>query len=407
MEKRIRISLDIAKNIAVHSQLLDNKTKVLKGKKGILQVLDQIGYVQIDTISVVQRAHHHTFWARVPDYKPEHLLELQAKDKRVFEYWGHGASYLPISDFRYYLPRMKKFPEANTWEQIWMDKYKSIVQKVHRRIKKEGPLQAKDFLDEDMPADGDIRDSQPAKVALQMLLWSGKLMVKERKNFARVYDLPEKVISKKVNHKLPTQDELGIFLVKRALKAHGIATENEIRNNLHSGTKTIIEKALHELIAQGKIIGVEVESQENNTYFALSELIKNLPSEHIKPAKVHILSPFDNLVAQRERVGRLFGFDFRIECYMPAAKRVFGYFSLPLLAGNTFIGRMDCKADRKTGILYVNNLVFEDTFKDFEKLSKPLKASIKSFAGFNKCKKVKFDIVKSAKYKPALSREFK
>lgn len=407
MEKRIRISLDIAKNIAVHSQLLDNKAKILKGKKGILEVLDQIGYIQIDTISVVQRAHHHTLWTRVPDYKPEHLIELQAKDKKVFEYWGHGASYLPISDFRYYLPRMKKFPESNTWEQLWMDKYKSIVQKVYRRIKKEGPLQAKDFLDEDMPVDSDIRDSQPAKVALQMLLWSGKLMIKERKNFARIYDLSENVLSKKVNHKLPTPDELGIFLVKRALKAHGIATENEIRNNLHSGTKTIIEKALHELIAQGKIIGVEVESQENNTYFALSELIKNLPSEHIKPSKVHILSPFDNLVSQRERIGRLFSFDFRIECYMPSAKRVFGYFSLPLLAGNTFIGRMDCKADRKTGILHVNNLVFEDNFKDFEKLSKPLNASIKSFASFNKCKRVKFDIVKPAKYKPALSREFK
>lgn len=407
MEKRIKISLDIARNIAVHSQLLDNKTKVLKGKKGILQVLDSLGYVQIDTISVVQRAHHQTFWARVPDYKPEHLLKLQAKDKKVFEYWGHGASYLPMSEFRYYMPRMKEFPETSTWEQQWMDKYKSVVQKVLRRIKKEGPLQSTDFLEESDTDSDDPRDSQPAKVALQMLLWSGKLMVKERKNFTRVYDIADRVIPKKVNRKIPASDELGIFLVKRALKSYGIATENEIRNHIHSGNKSIIEKALRELTVQGKIIGVEVESQENSTYFALSDLIKNLPSEKIKPSKVYILSPFDNIIAQRERVNRLFNFDFRIECYMPAAKRVFGFYSLPILAGNEFIGRVDCKADRKTGVLLVNNLVFEDNYKDFEKIKKPFVAALKSFATFNKCKKVKFDSVKPVKYKTVLSRNFK
>ncbi|MBA7698532.1 hypothetical protein ES703_107210 [subsurface metagenome] len=189
-----KISSALARRLPLHSQLLDGRTKLPKGKEGIAQAIEKLGYVQIDTIAVINRAHHHTLWTRRPDYSPAMLDELQAKDRRVFEYWGHAASYLPMKDYRYYIPRMRAFPWGDGWIKRMHERHKDVMKDVLERITKEGPLGSADFKAPDGKKRGAWWDWKPAKTALELLMWRGDLMVTERRNFQRIYDLTERVL---------------------------------------------------------------------------------------------------------------------------------------------------------------------------------------------------------------------
>ena len=161
----MKISISTARKLAIRCQGLDAPWKLPKGKEGIAQVVECLGYVQIDTISVVQRAHHHTLWARRSDYTPQMLHELQAQDRRVFEWWGHAASYLPMRDYRYYLPRMRAFAESQKTRD-WLGQNTQLVRDVVDRIRDEGPLGSSDFSAPEGQR-GSWWDWKPAKKAIQ------------------------------------------------------------------------------------------------------------------------------------------------------------------------------------------------------------------------------------------------
>jgi uncharacterized protein YcaQ len=133
------ISQQTARRLLLHAQLLDGRTKIANGKAGIEQVIGHLGYVQIDTIAVIERAHHHTLWTRVPGYRSEHLQQAQAGKRSVFEYWGHAASFLPIDDYRFYLPMMKSiYDPKNSWFRGWGDKYGAHIAPVHPPRRSQG-----------------------------------------------------------------------------------------------------------------------------------------------------------------------------------------------------------------------------------------------------------------------------
>ena len=232
------ISQKTARRLVLHAELLDGRPPLAKGTAGVAQTVGHLGYVQIDTISVIERAHHHTLWARVPGYKPEHLHRALAVERSVFEYWGHAASYLPMTDYRFYLPMMSGFYDPkNAWYRGWGERYGAYLEPVLRRIREEGPLAARDFENLAARGQGPWWDWKPAKAALEMLFWRGELMVRERRGFERVYDLTERVLPAGTDTRLPGPGELGRFIVSRALTALGVASEKEIREYIRIGDK--------------------------------------------------------------------------------------------------------------------------------------------------------------------------
>lgn len=378
------------------------------GKEGIARAIEHLGYIQIDTIAVIERAHHHTIWNRRSDYSHRMLHQLQAEDRRIFEYWGHAMSYLPVSDYRYYLPRMKRFADPySKWEKARLEKYGHMMGPVLERISKEGPLSSKDFETPAEAARGGWWNWRPAKVALEMLFWQGKLMITERRNFQRVYDLTERVLPATVDTSLPTGGQLGRFFIGRALSAHGLATKREISEHIDAAEREQVHEAIDEMTEAGEIIKLAVTGIENSDYYARPEILEKLPELKKRKSRVFLLSPFDNLIIMRDRLSRLFNFDYALECYTPAAKRIHGYFVLPVLYGDKFVGRLDPKADRKTGTLIIRRLALEKDFEASGNFIIGLAQSLVKFMKFNACEKIKIEKADPGKIKAELNKQIK
>jgi uncharacterized protein YcaQ len=386
----INITPEEAKRLVLSAQMLGQK-QVKDAKADALTTIEHLGYVQIDTLSVVTRAHHHTLWSRLPDcYAEAHLHELLAYDKTIFEYWSHAASYLPMRDFRFSLLVKEHYASGGSH---WFEQDKRMNQFVLDRITAEGALQSKDF-------EGDKgRSGQPwyewksAKRALEQMFMEGRLMVSQRKGFQKVYDLSERVLPEGVNTAHPTPTEYGHYLVQTALRANGLCTESEIYY-LRPRWKNTVRQVLQQGVEAGNIVEVAVEGYEKERFYALPDVVaralNNSSSGNANP-QLHLLSPFDNLVIQRKRLLRWFGFDYIIECYVPEPKRKFGYFVLPVLWGNTFIGRLDPKADRKAGKLYVKKWFAEAGAPPEKKWLPLLQSKLLDFARFNACDEVVFE----------------
>jgi uncharacterized protein YcaQ len=398
------VSLADARRLAVRCQLLDGASPLPRGKEGAARAIERLGYVQIDTIAVVHRAHHHVLWTRCPDYEPETLHELQAVDRRVFEYWAHAIAYLPISDYRYFVPQMNRIRDrGTTWMRDWRAEHGDVMDAVLERIRVEGALTSKDFEPPPGTKRGTWWDWKPAKRALELLFWQGDLMIAERRNFQKVYDLTERVLPADVDATPPTDDECGRFQVRRAIRSLGVARDREILEFVKAADGPVVRKALVDLTEAGEVVAVRVEGSEERACYALAERLEEPMEEPIEP-RVHVLSPFDGLIIQRARTEWLFGFDYTLECYLPQAKRKYGYFVLPILFGDRLVGRLDPKADRKAGTLIVRKLWFEPSFEVTDEFLSPLGASLARFAGFNGYASVKVERVSPAKLRGAVSR---
>src|SRR4030095_4656279 len=359
MKDSVNISGSEGRFLALHNQmLLGNQT--LRSDKGLLQVIGQLGYVQIDTISVVERSHRHILWTRFPEYKEELLNKLIDKDKTVFEYWAHAAAFLPMRDYRFSLFRKRTFTKFNKGWGAWGKKNRKVMQYVIDRIKDEGPLQSRDF--EHPKKRGTWWDWKPTKHALEYLFHTGTLMVKSRRNFQKVYDLAERILPPGIVTTEPSAEEHSAHLIMNAVRANGIVTKNEITyQKFFSAAK--YEKTLKHLLDENQIVKVKVENLRDEYYSTETELNKLNNAVNQTQELIHILSPFDNLVIQRRRLKNLFNFDYVIECYVPAHKRKYGYFCLPVLHGSKFIGRIDAKAERLTGSFIINKFFPENGTK--------------------------------------------
>ncbi|HNX01038.1 MAG TPA: crosslink repair DNA glycosylase YcaQ family protein [Candidatus Cloacimonadota bacterium] len=385
----VEIERKTAQQIALHQQLY--RFLPLGKKQDVLTLIRELGYVQIDTVSVIIRAHHHTIWTRIPSYQQSWLHELLAQDRSIFEFWGHAASYLPIEDYRYFLPRMKRFPETSPWEKTFWTKHEHLAGAILDRIRTEGPLSATDFEDS-RPGKKQSGwwDWKPAKAVLELLMWKGELMVKERRNFQRVYDLTERVLPPHIDTSMPTQEEIGRFYVKAALNAHGISTEWDILNHMHTKEKKNIQLAIKDMLHNREIARVRITGLEKE-YYSYPGTLEQVDSiQH--PNKLFLLSPFDNLVILRPRIQQLFDFDYTIECYVPQAKRKYGYWSLPMLWKGKFVGRIDLKADRADKKLCIRNLHFEKGIRMGKSLATSLHKTLQDFMKFNQCDSLKWDI---------------
>lgn len=385
------LSTQQARLLALDAQGLLFPPAFSNAEEGILKTLKQLSYIQIDTISVIQRSHHHTFWTRLADYQSNTLMELQ-QTGQILEYWSHAASYLPMEDYRFCLPRMQAFA---TGKKHWFPKNKKVNSYVLDRIRAEGALMSKDFKGEQKKKAGWWNWSATKK-ALEQLFMEGRLMVKERRGFQKVYDLPERILPTNLNTTPPTTEAYIQHLINRFIQAYGVVSASTIGHLKDKATKTNIQRALKQLVETEQIIAVRIEKKDT-LFYTSPTILQTLPSittQSKKANTLHLLSPFDNAVIHRKRLTQLFDFNYKIECYVPKAKRVYGYFSLPILWNQQFIGRLDPKADRKTGIFYLQHLVFEPHFQDFEAVLPLLAQKIKALAQFNGCSQIQVKQVK-------------
>ena len=401
---RLKISTTLARKLILHAQLLDGHTELPDKKAGIARTIQKLGYIQIDTISVINRSHHHTLWTRRNDYDREMLQELQSKDRLVFEYWAHAMSILPIEDYRYFIPKMQNFRHpTSAWAKYLLEKCGHLFQLILERIRDEGPLSSKDFSAPKNEKGGTWWDWKPAKAALEFLFWRGDLMITERRNFQKLYDMTERVLPAHIDRTMPTDDELGRHHVRRALASLGIAGEKAILSfmqpasardaDIQTAGKDLIKKSIDALLDEKELMPVMLEQDPDSLYYGLSGILEDFKtSGRIRP-RVCLLSPFDNFIIQRDRIKRLFDFDYALECYVPVAKRKFGYFVLPILWNERFVGRLDPKADRAKKRLIIRNLVFEPEFNAFEDFIPLFSEKVIDLARFNECERIKVEKV--------------
>jgi len=394
------ISAGRARRLIIQSQGLDGGWKLPPGPEGVTGVVERLGYVQIDTIAVVQRAHEHILWSRRPDYCPQMLHQLQAVDRRVFEYWTHAASYVPMADYRYYLPRMRGFADGERM-QSWRRDNGKLARHVLKRIREEGALASGDF---DAPPGkrGPWWDWKPAKRALEYLFSAGELMISERRNFQRLYDLTERVLPGGVDASLPSARERAHFAVRRALGNDGVADAPHIRWWLRD--PEAVAAALAELTDAGEVTPVRVRGWDGETQFALTRSLEASSRGARRRRRLHILSPFDNLVIRRQRLRRIFDFEYKLEAYVPAPKRQYGYFCLALLWGDRFVGRIDPKAERKQKMLTIRSLQMEPGIEVDDELLAALACRLSAFAAFNGCEHTRIEHARPARVGSRLQR---
>lgn len=388
-KKPTKISGARARSIILQAQLLAGYKPVKNPLHSAQQIIEHLGYVQIDTIAVVERAHEHIFWSRNTKYEPGMVNNL-LQQRKVFEYWTHAMSYVPMTDYRYYLPRMKNFQSAkNNWFLTRESRSKHLAEYILDRIRDEGPLGAKDFEDNRVGKNNGWWDWKPAKDALEVLFWQGKLMITERNKFQKRYDLPERVVPDTIDTSFPNEQDTAAFLVGRALQSLGLCSKKDLHNYLHpegardsdmrACSPAAVDRALAEALESGSAASCLVAGGDETEYFLTADALTHKSKT---PAGVHILSPFDNLVIKRERLNRLFGFDYTIECYVPQPKRKYGYFVLPVLYNDSFVARIDAKADRKSGTLLLQNLHAEQG-TDIDEWLPETAIKVMEFARFN------------------------
>jgi uncharacterized protein YcaQ len=386
------ISIQQARKLVLLSQGLPPAKQSGSAIAVTLSAIEHLGYIQIDTISVVQRAHHHTLWSRNPRYKTSHLDQLIA-DKQVFEYWSHAAAYLPMSDFRFSLPRKQAI--ANGGQNHWYEVDTRLMNSVLKRIAEEGPLMAKDF--EHTGKKRGEWTSKPAKRALENLYMHGELMIPKRVNFHKVYDLTERVLPKDTGTTPPSAEEHARFLIKRYLQANGLGQASEIAYLLKN-TKPVVSTALQKMVLNGELLQIRAGDENYHVLPASLEML----GKPLARSKLKILSPFDNLLIQRKRVRALFDFEYLIECYVPEAKRKYGYFSLPVLWDGKLVARMDVKAERKKSLLHIQHLALESSLKKTEAFALALFKELACFMQFNNCSHLQLHRTTPANFKPVL-----
>lgn len=386
------LSIKQAQKLVLLSQRIPPRSQAGSAIEATLSAIEHLGYVQIDTISAVQRAHHHTLWNRNPRYIPSHLDQL-VTEKHVFEYWSHAAAYMPMCNYRYTLPRKNAIAQGEL--SHWYKRDERLMKEVLRRIEVEGPLMAKDFVHAEK-APGEWK-AKPAKQALETLYMQGDLMVAGRVNFHKVYDLTERVIPASIDSTVPEPVEYARFIIIRYLQANGLGQVSEIAYLLKN-TKPLITKTLREMVSSEELLQLNVGG---GIYYALSSTLELL-DRPLARNKLKILSPFDNLLIQRKRMTALFNFDYLLECYLPESKRQYGYFTLPILWDGELVARMDCKVDRKQSILHINHLALEPKLTKFEAFSLALSKELNQFLRFNNCRMFKLHKTTPATIKSVL-----
>ncbi|WP_340109861.1 winged helix-turn-helix domain-containing protein [Pikeienuella sp. HZG-20] len=347
-----------ARRIFMHRHALCDPPTPKQDDSALLALIERLGFVQLDSIRTVERAHHMILFARNQTYRPAALHRLIERERALFENWTHDASVIPTRLFPYWRAAMAEIAPriAAHWENRGRAGFREQGRAVLAEIARRGPRLSREIGESESRTSGGWWEWNPSKTALEWLWRSGELCVARREGFQKVYDLTENVIP--APHRGPPPDRAALvdWACGAALDRLGFATSGEIA--AFWGLITPAE-AKDWRAAQPSLIDVDIEGANGavRRHFARRGLEEEAPPP--PPTRIRALSPFDPLIRDRKRTRRLFGFDYTIEVFVPAAKRRYGYYVFPLLEGDRLIGRIDMKADRGRDELIVSGLWLE------------------------------------------------
>jgi uncharacterized protein len=355
-DKPIPLTRSRARRIWLRAQRLDESAPFGNGAAATPAAVEHLGYVQIDTIHVIERCHHHILYTRIPSYRREHLRQAQSIDKTVFEYWTHALSYLPTSTMPFYVGAMKR-----RWQQrsVWFSKVTDKdLRKVLGLLRRQGPLTIRD-IDDDVLMDKEHlwASRKPSKRALQLLFYRGTVTISQRSGMLKTYELTKRHFAWEKLPKPASETEVLKYLLDRALRSQGVVSL-ESACYLDAPRKPAIRRLIEARLRRGELIAVDLEGAGKLQHWVPPDLLDADPA----PAEdlVHILSPFDPLIRERKRLQLFFGYEHRFEAYVPKAKRVYGYFALPVLIGEEIVAAVDLKTDREQGKLLVQQWTWID-----------------------------------------------
>ena len=338
-----------AKRIWLRAQRLDTEAPFGEGPQATAAAVEHLGYVQIDTINVIERSHHHILRTRIPEYRRADLRQAQSVDKTVFEYWTHALSYVPTKDMRFFIPAMRRHMREG---HKWLSSVKPAdLRKVLRLIRRNGALTIRD-IDDDVLVDKEHlwASRKPSKRALQLAFYTGVLTISERNGMLKTYELMARHFGWDKPPKGASAREATAYLLDRALRAQGLVSLDSVCH-LDAPSKPPVRRLIEARVRRNELVPVALEGAGQQEHWARPEVLESAAGEASE--LVHILSPFDPLIIQRKRSHLFFGYEHRFEAYVPKEKRVLGYFALPVLAGDDIVAALDLKTDRRARKLLV------------------------------------------------------
>jgi uncharacterized protein YcaQ len=384
----IKISRDEARLLAVIGQRLDRRPRGKVTKARVLETIEHLGCVQLDTISVVARSHETVLWSRLGAFDPALVWKLYA-DRKLFEYWTHAAAITPIHMFPYFRAVMDRFRDGDVGG--WLEQNAELAAHIMAEIEANGPQLSRSF---EGPLEGKASPwewygGKPAKQALDYLWCIGELTVINRQGFQRLYDLTARSISEELRAELPSTEERQRFFTAKALSAMGIATARWTADYFRTGGKPHVNAKdsaaqLDRMVEEGAACRVDIAGLEEPAWLHSSMLGKldDLRAGRGKPVLTTLLSPFDSLVWHRGRALDLFDFDYRIEVYTPEPKRKYGYYSLPILHRGRLIGRIDLHYNRKARLLTIRAAHLEPKVRPSESIAAAIAGAVADYLGF-------------------------
>jgi uncharacterized protein len=350
-----------ARRLWLHAQRLDQAAPFGSGPEATRAAVEHLGYVQIDTINVIERCHHHILHTRIPGYERAHLHQAQSVDKSVFEYWTHALSYIPTRDYRFYRRAMKL-----EWEQrsVWFAGAGGHdPRKVMRRIRRDGALSIRE-IDDDVLVEKDHAwaSRKPSKKALQIAFYKGDLVISQRSGMLKTYELTRRHFGWERAPKAASERETLNYLLDRALRSQGLVSLDSICH-LAAPRKAAIHKLIEGRVRRKLLVPVKLDGAGKHLHWATPASLE-APPPPPPDELIHILSPFDPLIIQRKRTKLFFGYDHVFEAYVPRDKRKFGYFALPVLVGDRIVAALDLKTDREKGRLLHQQWTWIDGARD-------------------------------------------
>jgi len=338
-----------ARRLWLRAQRLDVREPFGDGPDATRQAVEHLGYVQIDTINVIERSHHHILFTRIPGYRRADLQKAQTADKSVFEYWTHALSYVPTRDLRFYLRAMKDHrSEPKQW---YADADPADLRRLVRQIRRDGALSIRDIDDEPVEKDHPWGSRKPSKRVLQMGFYSGIFTISERVGMVKTYELMERHFGWNRAPKAATETETRDYLLDRALRSQGLISGPSVMHPKLRFTPEL-SQLIERRVKKKLLVPVEIEG-EPTFHYATPEALDETSTD--AAPLVHILSPFDPLIIQRRRLKAFFGYDHVFEAYVAKDKRQFGYFVLPVLVGDEIVAGLDLKTDRAAGKLLIQS----------------------------------------------------
>lgn len=347
--KPITLTPAKARAIWMRAQRLDEVEPFGSGPEAARAAIEQLGYVQIDTINVIERCHHHILYSRIPAYRRSDLAHLQSAEKTAFEYWTHALSYVPTEDLPYFIPAMKAYRDNPS---AWFGSVtKAEVSAMTRRLKAEGPLSIRDIDDDELvDKTHPWASRKPSKRVLQLMFYQGVVAVSAREGMVKTYDLIGRHFAWEKAPRPATERQVTAYLLDRALRSQGVVSLDSICH-LNAPAKKAVRELIDARVKRRQLVPVTIDGAEKVPHWTTPDAL-----ETVAPAsanRVHILSPFDPLIIQRKRLKLMFGYDHIFEAYVPAAKRQYGYFALPVLVDDKVVAAVDLKTDRQAGKLLV------------------------------------------------------